>query len=38
MFESTYIFKLSEYAKTNNVESGYQNCWKGLKAQFKPPQ
>eukprot|EP00754_Rhynchopus_humris_P010795 Rhum_TRINITY_DN14175_c0_g1::Rhum_TRINITY_DN14175_c0_g1_i1::g.70611::m.70611/K00451/HGD, hmgA; homogentisate 1,2-dioxygenase len=38
MFESTYMFKLSEYAKTNNVENGYQNCWKGLKAQFKPPQ
>eukprot|EP01061_Rhynchopus_euleeides_P012592 TRINITY_DN22268_c0_g2_i1.p1 TRINITY_DN22268_c0_g2~~TRINITY_DN22268_c0_g2_i1.p1 ORF type:complete len:455 (+),score=199.38 TRINITY_DN22268_c0_g2_i1:78-1442(+) len=36
MFESTYVFKLSEYAKSNNVDAAYQGCWKGLKVHFNP--
>jgi len=31
MFESYYILSLTDYAKENNVEQNYWNCWQDLK-------
>eukprot|EP00759_Apiculatamorpha_spiralis_P033688 PhF_6_TR34971/c0_g1_i1/m.50787/K00451/HGD, hmgA; homogentisate 1,2-dioxygenase len=36
MFESNYSMKLSAYASTHNVDTKYQECWKGFKKYFDP--
>eukprot|EP01063_Lacrimia_lanifica_P005601 TRINITY_DN1335_c0_g1_i1.p1 TRINITY_DN1335_c0_g1~~TRINITY_DN1335_c0_g1_i1.p1 ORF type:complete len:452 (+),score=198.72 TRINITY_DN1335_c0_g1_i1:52-1407(+) len=38
MFESTYIFTLSDYSSKNNVDKDYKKCWNTLPVNFKPPQ
>ncbi len=36
MFESTYIFKVTEYAQKHNVDENYWKCWQDLKSNFTP--
>jgi len=36
MFESTYVFKITDYAQKNFVDHDYYKCWQQLKSNFKP--
>lgn len=39
MFESSLVFRPTEFAmQTPARQSDYLNCWRGLKAEFQPPQ
>ena len=38
MFESTYIMKLSPFARDHLVDTEYTDCWKGFKKHFNPKQ
>jgi len=35
MFESTYIFYVTEWAQNNFLDDGYINCWTDLKNNFR---
>eukprot|EP01117_Protostelium_nocturnum_P013417 TRINITY_DN49_c0_g3_i1.p1 TRINITY_DN49_c0_g3~~TRINITY_DN49_c0_g3_i1.p1 ORF type:complete len:442 (-),score=62.02 TRINITY_DN49_c0_g3_i1:132-1457(-) len=37
MFESTYLFHVTDYARENNLDENYTQCWQGLKSNFVPP-
>ena len=36
MFESTYMFKVTEFAQNNNVDKNYYKCWESIKSYFHP--
>jgi homogentisate 1,2-dioxygenase len=36
MFESTYIFRVTEWAQQNKLDLDYYKCWQGLRSHFKP--
>ncbi len=36
MFESSYIFKMSELANTKNIDKDYFKCWEPVKKNFNP--
>jgi homogentisate 1,2-dioxygenase len=36
MFESTYLFKITDYARKNHVDHDYYKCWQTLKNNFDP--
>ena len=36
MFESTYMMKLTPFARDNLVDKNYTDCWKGFKKNFDP--
>jgi len=38
MFESSYLFKLSEYAMHSKINTDYYKCWEGLVNEFEPPK
>ena len=38
MFESTYIFYVTEWAQNNFLDEDYQNCWDGLENHFRKHQ
>jgi homogentisate 1,2-dioxygenase len=35
MFESTYIFKVTEFATGNHLDEEYYKCWEDLSNNFK---
>lgn len=35
MFESTYMFHVTDYGQENNVDEKYNECWQGLKSHFQ---
>jgi homogentisate 1,2-dioxygenase len=35
MFESTYIFKVTDYATSNHLDEDYYKCWQDLTSNFK---
>ena len=36
MFESTYMFKISEFALNHKIDLDYYKCWEGLSSHFTP--
>ncbi|PRP78653.1 homogentisate 1,2-dioxygenase [Planoprotostelium fungivorum] len=35
MFESTYMLHVTDYAQENHVDEKYNDCWQGLKSNFR---
>lgn len=35
MFESTYLFGVSDFAQKNCIDDDYWKCWQGLKSNFR---
>ena len=36
MFESTYMFKMTDWASANHLDEKYYECWQDLPSCFKP--
>ena len=34
MFESTYLFHVTDFALSGNIDDDYWKCWEGLKSHF----